>query len=107
MRNVGIYRTHKVIQNSLSIEREGIMGGKTEKKNKPSKKNFKAKAVWPIMTQRWPIKSNTPLIDHLLMREFMSGLPSCRSIHKRVRDRKPSLRESSSAVCRFRTEFFE
>ena len=51
--------------------------------------------------------SDTPLIDHLVMRKFVSGPPSYRSIHKRVRDRKPSLRESSCAVCGFRTEFFE
>jgi len=36
--------------------------------------------------------SDTPLIDRLVMRAFMSGLSSYRSIHKRVRDRKPSLR---------------
>jgi len=40
-------------------------------------------------------ESDTPLIDHLVMREFVSGPPSYRSINKRVRDRKPSLRESS------------
>jgi len=52
-------------------------------------------------------ESNTPLIDHLVMREFVSGPPSYRSIYGRVRDRKPSLREGSRAVCGFRTEFFE
>jgi len=40
-------------------------------------------------------ESDTPLIDHLVMREFVSGPPSYRSIHKRVRYRKPSLREGS------------
>ena len=39
--------------------------------------------------------SDAPLIDHLVMREFVSGPPSYRSIHKRVHDRKPSLREGS------------
>ena len=39
--------------------------------------------------------SDTPLIDHLVNREFVSGQPSYRSIHKKVRNRKPSLRESS------------
>jgi len=39
--------------------------------------------------------SYTPLINHLVMREFVSGPPSYRSIHKRIRDRKPSLKESS------------
>ena len=38
----------------------------------------------------------SPLIDHLVMREFVSGPPSCCSIHKRVRDRKPSLMFVSS-----------
>jgi len=52
-------------------------------------------------------QSDTALIDHLVMREFVSGTRSCRSIHKRVRERKPSLRESSWAVCGSRTEFFE
>ena len=42
----------------------------------------------------------------LVIREFVSGLPSYRFIHKRVRDRKPSLRESSWLVCGFRTAFF-
>jgi len=41
------------------------------------------------------------------MTEFVSRPPSYRSIQKRVRDRTPSLRESSWAVCGFRTEFFE
>jgi len=36
--------------------------------------------------------SDTPLIDHLVMREFVSGSPSYRSIHKRVRDREPSFK---------------
>ena len=40
-------------------------------------------------------ESDTPLIDHLIMREFVSGPPSYRSIYERVRDRKPSLREGS------------
>ena len=39
--------------------------------------------------------SDTPLIDHLVNREFVSGQPSYRSIHKKVGNRKPSLRESS------------
>ena len=51
--------------------------------------------------------SETPTIDHLVMREFVSRLPSYRSRHKRVRVRTPSHVESSWAVCRFRTEFFE
>jgi len=50
---------------------------------------------------------DTQFIDHLVTREFVSGPPSYLSIHKRVRDRMPSLRESSWAVCGFRTEFFE
>jgi len=41
------------------------------------------------------------------MREFVSGPLSYRSIHKRVRDRKPSLGEGSWAVWGFRAEFFE
>jgi len=40
-------------------------------------------------------ESDTPLIDHLVMREFVSGPPSYHSIYERVRDRKPSLREGS------------
>jgi len=41
-------------------------------------------------------ESNTPLIDHVVMREFVNGgPPGYDSIHKRVRDRKLSLRESS------------
>jgi len=52
-------------------------------------------------------ESDIPLIDHLVMREFVSGPPIYRCIHKTVRDRKPSLRESWWAVCGFRTEFFE
>jgi len=52
-------------------------------------------------------ESDTPLIDHLVKREFVSGLPSYRFIYERVRDRKPSLRKGSWAVCGFRTEFFE
>jgi len=43
----------------------------------------------------WNYRSDTPLIDHLVMREFVSGPPSYRSIYERVRDRKPSLREGS------------
>jgi len=39
--------------------------------------------------------SDTPLIDHLVMREFVSGPPSYRFIYERVRDRKPSLRKGS------------
>jgi len=39
--------------------------------------------------------SDTPLIDHLVMREFVSGPPSYRFIYERVRDRKPSLRTGS------------
>jgi len=35
-------------------------------------------------------RSDTPLIDHLVMREFVSGPPSYRFIYERVRDRKPS-----------------
>jgi len=35
--------------------------------------------------------SDTPLIDHLVMREFVSGPPSYRFIYERVRDRKPVL----------------
>ena len=37
----------------------------------------------------------------------MSRPPSYLSRHNRARDRKPSLRESSWAVCGLRTEFFE
>ena len=53
--------------------------------------------------------SDTPLIDHLVMREFVSGPPIYRSIQQRARDRKPSLKESSwtFSSCGFRTEFFE
>ena len=50
--------------------------------------------------------SDTPLIDHLVLREFVSGPPSYRFIYERVRDRNPSLRKGSWAVCGFRTEFF-
>ena len=39
--------------------------------------------------------SDAPLIDHLVMREFVSGPPSYRFIYERVRDRKPSLRKGS------------
>ena len=39
--------------------------------------------------------SDTPLIDHLVMREFVSGPPNYCFIYERVRDRKPSLREGS------------
>jgi len=39
--------------------------------------------------------SDTPLIDHLVMREFVSGPPSYLFIYERVRDRKPSLRKGS------------
>ena len=42
-----------------------------------------------------PKGSDTPLIDHLVMREFVSGPPSYRFIYERVRDRKPSLRKGS------------
>jgi len=54
-------------------------------------------------------ESDTPLVDHLVLTEFVSGPPSYSSIHKRVGDRKPShdLRESWWAVCGFRTEFFQ
>ena len=52
-------------------------------------------------------ESDTPLIDHLVMRELVSGPPSYRFIYERVRDKKPSLRKGSWAVCGFRTEFFE
>ena len=53
-------------------------------------------------------ESNTPLIDHVVMREFVNGgPPGYHSIHKRVRKRKLSLRESSSAVFGFKTEFIE
>ena len=41
------------------------------------------------------IYSDTPLIDHLVMREFVSGPPSYRFIYERVRVRKPSLRKGS------------
>ena len=40
-------------------------------------------------------ESDTPLIDYLVMREFVSGPPSYRFIYERVRDRKPSLRKGS------------
>ena len=36
-------------------------------------------------------ESDTPLIDHLVMREFVSGPPSYRFIYERVRDRKPRI----------------
>jgi len=54
-------------------------------------------------------ESDTPLVNHLVLTEFVSGPPSYSSIHKRVGDRKPShdLRESWWAVCGFRTEFFQ
>ena len=42
--------------------------------------------------------SDTPLIDHLVMREFVSGPPSYRFIYERVRDRKPSLRKGSNSL---------
>jgi len=38
------------------------------------------------------VMNDTPLINHLVMREFVSGPPSYRSIHRRIRD---SLKESS------------
>ena len=41
------------------------------------------------------IYSDTPLTDHLVMREFVSGPPSYSFIYERVRDRKPSLRKGS------------
>ena len=40
-------------------------------------------------------KSDTLLIDHLALREFVNGSPSYRCRHKKVRDRKPSPMESS------------
>ena len=40
-------------------------------------------------------ESDTPLIDHLVMREFVSGPPSYCFIYERVRDRKTSLRKGS------------
>ena len=49
-------------------------------------------------------ESDTPLIDHLVMREFVSGPPSYRFIYEGVCERKPSLRTGSWAVCGFRTE---
>ena len=52
-------------------------------------------------------ESDTTLINHPVMREFVSKPPISRSIHRRVRDRKSSLGESSWAVCGFRTEFCE
>ena len=39
--------------------------------------------------------SDTPLIDHLVMREFVNGPPSYRFIYEGVRERKPSLRTGS------------
>ena len=39
--------------------------------------------------------SDTPLIGHLVMREFVSAPPSYRFIYERVGDRKPSLRKGS------------
>jgi len=45
--------------------------------------------------REYSIESDTLLFDHLVMREFVSGPPSYRSIHKKVGDRKVSLRESS------------
>ena len=39
--------------------------------------------------------SDTQLIDHLIMRDFVSGLSSFRSIYERDSDRNPSLREGS------------
>jgi len=38
---------------------------------------------------------DTPLINHLVMRGFVSGPPSYRSRHKIVRERKRSLMKSS------------
>jgi len=59
-------------------------------------------------TREFVTYSDTPLIDYrdIVMREFVSWPPIYRSIHTRFRDRKPSQRESSWAVCGFRTEFF-
>jgi len=45
------------------------------------------------ITARWNCRnvySDTPLIDHSVMREFVSGPPSYRFIYERVRDRKSS-----------------
>jgi len=53
------------------------------------------------------IHSDTQLIDHLVMREFVSRPPIYCSIHKRGCDRKTSFRESSWAVCGFRAKFFK
>ena len=63
--------------------------------------------MWKSLLEKTSLYSDTPLIDHLVMREFVSGPPSYRFIYERVRDRKPSLRKDSWAVCGFRTEFFE
>ena len=41
------------------------------------------------------IHGDKPLIHHLVMREFVSGPLSYRSIHKKVCGGKPSLKESS------------
>ena len=43
--------------------------------------------------------SDTPLIEHLILPEFVSGPLSYRSRHRRVCDRKPSLRERLWTVC--------
>ena len=54
--------------------------------------------VWKMGAEAKHIRlllSDTPLIDHLVMREFVSGPPSYRFIYERVRDRKPSLRTGS------------
>ena len=40
-------------------------------------------------------ESDTPLIDHFVMKEFVSRPPSYRFIYERVRERKPSLRKGS------------
>ena len=48
-----------------------------------------------IVRSVFTVSSDTPLIDHLVMREFVSGPPSYPFIYERVRDRKPSLRKGS------------
>ena len=47
------------------------------------------------MVYRNKKQSDTPLIGHLGMREFVSGQPCYRSIYERFCDREPSLREGS------------
>jgi len=47
--------------------------------------------VWKMGAKAKHIRlllSDTPLIDHLVMREFVRGPTSYRSIHKRVRERE-------------------